>query len=120
MPNASASAKPRNRLGRCAPAADGLRIAPMRNWPNTFATPMAAAPMPMHARPAPRYFAATGSIARFPFRTVIEDESKLVELVPGVECIAEVDARENGEYVGLQERDQELERGERGRQCQRG
>ena len=43
--------------------ADGLRKAPVRNWPNTVATPMAAPPMPIQAKPAPRYLAATGSMS---------------------------------------------------------
>src|SRR5215813_518726 len=64
-------------------------------------TPTPAPPMPMQAIPAPMYFAATGSITC---------SLLLGRSVARVNRIVEIDAGENGEDVGLQERDQRLER----------
>ncbi|QLP96359.1 MAG: hypothetical protein HZY79_01650 [Rhodoblastus sp.] len=44
----------------------GLRSAPERKLPKIVPTPTAATPMPIAARPAPTYLAATGSIVRTP------------------------------------------------------
>src|SRR3974390_19774 len=70
-------------------------------------TPTPAPPMPMQAMPAPIYFAATGSItqlllefSRFAVRTSMARVNRIVH----------VDASEDGEDVGLQERDQRLKR----------
>src|SRR5579883_971967 len=68
-------------------------------------TPTPAPPMPKQARPAPMYFAAVGSM-RNSFSRLKRPS------VAGMNCIVEIDAGENGEDVGLQERHQELERGE--------
>src|SRR6266567_3463663 len=72
-------------------------------------TPTPAPPMPMQAMPAPMYFAAIGSMTRAPLVDPWMDEP----LVAGMQRIVEVDAGENGEDVGLQHRDQQLQRGER-------
>src|SRR3954465_6527893 len=61
--------------------------------------------MPMQAMPAPMYFAATGSMWKLFF--VVGSGS-----VARVNRIVEIDAGEDGEHVGLQERDQQLECGE--------
>src|SRR5215831_6011598 len=68
-------------------------------------TPTPAPPMPMQAMPAPIYFAATGSITNsfcFPFEPSMARVNRIVE----------IDASENGEDVGLQERHQHLQRKE--------
>src|SRR5262245_5057444 len=66
-------------------------------------TPTPAPPMPMHAMPAPISFAASASISDL-----------LHELgyfsVTGMQCVVEIDAGENGEDKGLEERHEELER----------
>src|SRR2546430_16542098 len=72
-------------------------------------TPTPAPPMPMQAMPAPMYFAAIGSMTRAPLVDPWMDEP----LVARMQRIVEVDAGENGEHVGLQHRDQQLQRGER-------
>src|ERR1700756_3757625 len=70
-------------------------------------TPTPAPPMPMQAMPAPMYFAATGSMTEL----LLEGFSG--PSVTRVYRIVEIDAGEDGEDVGLQEGDQELERGQR-------
>src|SRR5215469_14650847 len=75
-------------------------------------TPAPAPPIPMQAMPAPMYFAATGSMSKTPLR----ERRTLMARVDG---IVEIDAGEDGEHVGLQERDQEFECGERDREPER-
>src|SRR5215469_4957819 len=76
--------------------------------------------MPMHAKPAPIYFAATGSIGK-----LLSDEIVIVlrietsASVCGMKRVVEVDAGEDREHVGLQEGDQELEPIERDREYER-
>src|SRR5262249_50665733 len=72
-------------------------------------TPTPAPPMPMHAMPAPIYLAAIGSIMKLLFVV----GGKRPSVAAGVEGIIEVDAGEDGEHIGLQKRDQQLERGQR-------
>src|SRR5437660_10530098 len=62
--------------------------------------------MPMQAMPAPMYFAAIGSMWKLLFEVGSGS-------VAGVDRIVEIDAGEDGEYVSLQEGDQQLERGKR-------
>src|SRR6476619_4359183 len=75
-------------------------------------TPAPAPPIPMQAMPAPMYFAATGSMSKTPLREIRTSMAR-------VNRIVEIDAGEDGEHVGLQERDQELERRERDREAER-
>src|SRR5690349_2997708 len=67
--------------------------------------------MPIQAMPAPMYFAATGSMRKL----LLGCRS----LVARMNRIVEIDAGEDGEHIGLQERDQELERGERDHHAER-
>src|ERR1051326_7692542 len=71
-------------------------------------TPAPAPPMPMQAMPAPMYFAATGSM-----RKLLFEVGRLVGSVTRMDGVVEIDAGQNGEHIGLEERDQELKRGER-------
>src|SRR3954471_3993337 len=68
--------------------------------------------MPMQAMPAPMYFAATGSMWKLLFEVGSGSVAR-------VDRIVEIDAGEDGEHVGLQERDQQLERGERDHHAER-
>src|ERR1700683_521775 len=68
-------------------------------------TPTPAPPMPMQAMPAPMYFAATGSM-----RTSLFAVASFEPSVARVNRIVEIDAGENGEDVGLEERHQKLKR----------
>src|SRR5262249_58683652 len=82
-------------------------------------TPAPAPPMPMQAIPAPMYFAATGSMRKL----LCWIDGRLVGTsVSRMKCVVDVDAGEDGEHVGLQERDQRLQRSERDseRERQRG
>src|SRR5919107_3774044 len=78
-------------------------------------TPTPAPPIPRQARPAPMYFAATGSMRRAPVRGW---GSSSVRSVTGVKGVVEVDAGQDGEDVGLQDRDQEFEGGKRHRHAE--
>src|SRR4051812_43443832 len=113
MPSASVTAKPKIRLPNWPCAAEGLRSAAERYWPKIRPTPTPAPPMPMHAIPAPMNFAAKGSIAITPVR------DRWARSVARVNRIVEIDAGEDREHVSLQERDQELERGERDHHAER-
>src|SRR5258706_15528545 len=73
-------------------------------------TPTPAPPMPIHAMPAPIYLAAIGSMMKLLFRVVGEKRPSVAAWVNG---IIEIDAGEDGKHVSLQERDQQLERGQR-------
>src|SRR6266478_4689306 len=78
-------------------------------------TPTPAPPMPIHAMPAPIYLAAIGSMMKLLFGEVGEKRPSVAAWVNG---IIEIDAGEDGEHVSLQERDQQLKRGQRHRQGQ--
>src|SRR5580704_3034281 len=83
-------------------------------------TPTPAPPMPMHAMPAPISFAAAGSI----FLSSLRERQSVGGnspdgLVSRMNGVVEVDAGEDREHVGLQECDQQFERGQRNRECQR-
>src|SRR6266851_1937596 len=78
-------------------------------------TPTPAPPMPMQAIPAPIYLAAIGSM-KLLFSSSVGKTGPSVARVKG---IVEVDAGEDGEHVGLQKRDQQLERGQRDRKGER-
>src|ERR1700754_795047 len=71
-------------------------------------TPTPAPPMPMQAMPAPMYFAATGSITNSFLGSACS--VRFGPLVARVNRIVEIDASEDGEDIGLQERDQCLQR----------
>src|ERR1700690_2991325 len=78
-------------------------------------TPAPAPPMPMQAIPAPMYFAAIGSMKGTPLRGLVGWAGSVARM----DSIVEVDAGEDGEDVGLQERDQQFERGQRDGQPER-
>src|SRR5665647_2046628 len=82
-------------------------------------TPTPAPPMPMHAMPAPISFAAAGSIFSSLERNASVCGNSPDRLVSGMNGVVEVDAGEDREHIGLQERDQKLKRGERNRERQR-
>src|SRR5262245_89775 len=69
---------------------------------------MPAPPMPIQARPAPRYFAASGSMICAP----LWDCDWVVSSVAGVKGIGQVDAGQYHKDIGLQEGDEELEGGD--------
>src|SRR6185436_19154403 len=77
-------------------------------------TPAPAPPMPMQAMPAPMYFAATGSM-----RKLLFEVGRTVGSVTRMNGVVEIDAGQDREHVGLQKRDQQLERGQRYHQRQR-
>src|SRR5215831_20117899 len=70
-------------------------------------TPTPAPPMPIHAIPAPIYFAAVGSM-----RTLLLWFVMAWPSVAGVNCIIKIDASKNSEHISLQERHQKLECGQ--------
>src|SRR5712672_4421065 len=77
-------------------------------------TPAPAPPMPMQAMPAPMYFAATGSM-----RKLLFEVARWFESVTRMDGVVEVDAGQDGEHIGLEERDQQLERGQRHHESER-
>src|SRR5262245_59487777 len=84
-------------------------------------TPTPAPPMPMHAMPAPISFAAAGSIfsslGKKGMRLGGDSPDGLVSRMNGV---VEVDAGQDRKHIGLQERDQQFEGGERHGERERG
>src|SRR5688500_17624099 len=102
-PRSSAAAKPMNRRPCWPSAAAGLRSALSRNEPKTLPTPMAAMPTPIAARPAPRSFAAFASIIFTPWG---------IRCLVKVDRVVEVQRREQGENIGLDGRDQQLQQGD--------
>src|SRR6185295_4476720 len=103
MPSASVTAKPKIKLPNCLGASVGLRSAPCRKLPKMMPTPMPAPPMPMQAMPAPISFAASASIF------VVSSFLFAMALVARVKGVVQVDAGQQCEHVGLQERDQKFE-----------
>src|SRR3954462_82489 len=101
-PSSSAAAKPMNRRPCWPSAAAGLRIALSRDEPNTLATPMAAAPTPIAARPAPITLADARSMK------ILLCES--VEMLVKVDGVVDVERRQQGEDIGLNREDEQLER----------
>src|SRR5258708_5829201 len=77
-------------------------------------TPTPAPPMPIHAMPAPMSFAAAGSM-----ESLLLGPSDVRASMPGVDRIVEIDASEDGEDIGLQERHQQFKGRERNRHAQR-
>src|SRR6187397_3746480 len=77
-------------------------------------TPAPAPPMPMQAMPAPMYFAATGSM-----RKLLFEVGRMVGSVTRMNGVVEVDAGQDREHIGLEERDQQFERGQRHHHRQR-
>src|SRR5574337_19149 len=112
MPRPSASAAPMNARPNWPSEADGLRSAPERKLPKIVPTPTAAAPMPIAARPAPTYLAATGSILEL-HRILKGDHFLLRDLsVARLNCVVVMDASEDGEHIRLKHSDQQFERGQ--------
>src|SRR3712207_2701724 len=101
-PSSSAAAKPMNRRPCWPSAAAGLRIALSRNEPNTLPTPIAAAPTPIAARPAPITFAAS--------RSMINSLVKAFERSVKIDCVVDVERRQESEHIGLDRADQQLQR----------
>src|ERR1700736_4955944 len=93
-PVASASAKPRNAKGCTCPCAAGLRATELINAENTLPMPIPAPTRAMHARPAPIILAEARSI----WFSVSSGGGASVE----VDSVAEIEAGEDGEHVGLQ------------------
>src|SRR5262245_55563279 len=106
-PVASASAKPSRRLANCAGAADGLRKAPCRSLPKIAPMPTPAPTSAIEASPAPINFAADGSMSSL-LRTMLR-----WNLVMHVKRVVEIDAGQDGEHIGLEERDQDFQPRER-------
>src|SRR6516162_4691199 len=77
-------------------------------------TPTPAPPMPMQAMPAPIIFAACGSMVE-----LLSVQSGMGALVARVNRIVEVDAGEDGKDIGLQDCDQQFQRGERDGESER-
>src|SRR5260370_16691901 len=82
-------------------------------------TPTPAPPMPMHAMPAPISFAAAGSIFSSLERKTSVGGNSPDRSVSRMNGVVEIDAGEDREHVGLQERDQQFERSQRDGQGQR-
>src|SRR5258705_8637344 len=83
-------------------------------------TPTPAPPMPMHAMPAPISFAAAGSI----FSSLRKERRRVGgnsrdRLVSRMNGVVEIDAGQDRKHGGLQESDQELQRGQCGGELQR-
>src|SRR3954465_14465133 len=76
-------------------------------------TPTPAPPMPMHAMPAPISFAAAGSIFSSLRERKVRVENSPDRLVSRMNGVVEVDAGQHRKHIGLQECDQEFERGQR-------
>src|SRR5215472_6681829 len=101
-PVASASAKPRK--AQVVTCAEGLRASELMSEPNTLPMPMPAPTSAMQARPAPIILAdarSMGSVLSVSWRSV------------KVDGVAQIEARQDGEDVGLQHRNQELEQHQR-------
>src|SRR6185295_1119617 len=83
-------------------------------------TPTPAPPMPMHAMPAPISFAADASMFSSLERWIwIEGGNSPDRLVSRMNGVVEVDAGQDREHIGLQECDQQFERGQRDGKRQR-
>src|SRR5260370_42583706 len=82
-------------------------------------TPTPAPPMPMHAMPAPISFAAAGSIFSSLERKTSVGGNSPDRSVSRMNGVVEIDAGEDREHVGLQERDQQFERSQRDGEGQR-
>src|SRR5205085_12636775 len=79
--------------------------------------PIPAPTSAMQARPAPIIFAAATSMRKTPsgWRAIARLSMMFVQM----QGFAEIDAGEDGEHIGLQERDQDFERGDGNDQEQR-
>src|SRR5712671_2719728 len=77
-------------------------------------TPAPAPPMPMQAMPAPMYFAANGSMRKLLFEVGLRFGS-----VTRMDGVVEIDAGQDREHIGLEERDQQFQRGQRDDQNER-
>src|SRR5512139_1332423 len=82
-------------------------------------TPTPAPPMPMHAMPAPISFAAAGSIFDSLEERLDVGGNSPDRSVSGMNGVVEVDAGQDRKHIGLQERDQKFERGQRDGKRQR-
>src|SRR3981081_4722438 len=99
-PVASASAKPRN--AQVVTCAAGWRASELISEPNTLPMPMPAPTSAMQARPAPIILADARSMGLVLSQGSVE-----------MDGVTQVKARQDGEDVGLEHRDQELEQLER-------
>src|SRR3990167_818226 len=97
---ASVSAKPSSTLPHTRGAASGLRSAPETKLPKMLPMPTPTPARAMVARPAPMSLAAEASMMIVP------------SLVMQVDGVVQIEAGQDREHVGLQERDQEFEAGE--------
>src|ERR1700733_1800338 len=103
-PAASPSAKPRKAKGCTWACAAGLRATALISDENTLPIPMPAPTSAMQARPAPIIFAEARSISKVPWAW--KGEAKSVH----VQRVAQIKAGQDREDIGLQRRDQDLER----------
>src|SRR4030095_6368173 len=111
---ASVSAKPRSTLPNTRGAASGLRSAPETKLPKMLPMPTPTPARAMVARPAPMSFAAAGSMG-----LVLLSFEDGLRSVLHVDRIVQIDAGQDGEDVGLQDGDADLEAGQRHEQGER-
>src|SRR5712692_5471496 len=97
-PVASASAKPRNAKGWTCACEAGLRATELISAENTLPMPTPAPTRAMQARPAPIILAEARSMCVFLFPKPRRARSMQMQRV------AQIEAGENGEDVGLQRR----------------
>src|SRR5262245_17188440 len=100
---ASVSAKPRSTLPNTFGAAAGLRSAPETKLPKMFPMPTPTPARAMVARPAPISFAASASMIG-----ILSYRPRLMSVMH-MHCIVEIDAGEDGEHIGLQQRDTDFQ-----------
>src|SRR5262245_37222621 len=103
---ASVSAKPSSTLPNTFGAAAGLRNAPETKLPKMLPIPTPTPASAIVAKPAPISFAASGSMVKF-----LSFRPRLISVMH-VHCIVEIDAGEDGEHIGLEHRDADLEAGQ--------
>src|SRR5258708_1019751 len=78
-------------------------------------TPAPAPPMPIQPKPAPTTFPRIGSMKRTPCWGLLRWAGSVARM----DSVVEVNDGEDGEDVGLKERDQQFERGQRDGQAER-
>src|SRR6266571_8963371 len=112
-PVASARAKPRNAKGCTCPCEAGLRATEVMSAENTLPMPTPAPTRAMQARPAPIILAEARSMCVFLF-----SKTRAIRSVQ-VESVAQIEAGEDGEHIGLERRHQQLQADEQNIYAQR-
>src|SRR5947209_20106097 len=107
-PVASASANPRNANGCTCPCAAGLRATALISAEKTLPIPTPAPTRAMQARPAPIIFAEARSICVFLVydRVSVKGEGGRRPASVQMQGVAQIEAGQDGEHIGLQHRDQ--------------